>query len=111
MDIKAHKTDHFEAYFEVTFQGRLNDAHWFYWEHDISTITICHDTDEDIIKFCEEDLVDSVDVWIDGDRTQCNLKVEKCAFSEGKRVLVELPIWCEDEWQYPYDTEEEVEVG
>ena len=105
MDLSYQLTNSYEAYFDITLQGKLNDAHWFYCDHDYDSITIAHDTDEDIITTCET-LGDTIDVWVNGDRTECKLKVED------EVVLIEITCYPEDTAidNGPYDANSEVYV-
>lgn len=111
MELSYQLTNTYETYFDIKLQGKLNDAHWFYYEHDYDSITIAHDTDEDIITTCET-LGDTIDVWINGDRTECKLEVKDVAWSGTKVVLIEITCYPEDNAidNGPYDVNAEVHI-
>jgi len=101
----------YEVSWDIKFQGTLNDAHWFVWETNYDEIVLAHDTDEDIIKACKA-LGDSIFVWIDGDRTECPIRVNKESWSNTERVYVTLEVYPEEAaMNYgPYDVETNAEI-
>jgi len=111
MQLNFELRNYYESSWDIEFQGSLNHAHWFVWETTYDEVVLCHDTDKDIINACKM-LGDSIDVWIDGDRTECILSVSKSDWSEGESVFVTLPINPEEEALYngPYDNETNAEI-
>ena len=81
----------YDASWDIKFQGTLNDAHWYVWEANYDEIILVHDLDEDIINACKA-LGDSIFVWIDGERTECPLSVNKENWSNTERVYVTLEL-------------------
>lgn len=59
---------------DITFLGKLNHVHWYASDWSDETVELCHDTDSDIIKFCRT-LGDSLEVYINGNRNECPLRV------------------------------------
>lgn len=111
MQLTFNLTNHYDHSWNIEFQGKLNHAKWFVWENTYDSIVLCHDTDPDIITFCKV-LGDSLDVWIDGDRTECMLEVKECTWSDSQAVYVTLHINPEEEALYngPYDSETNAEI-
>jgi len=111
MEVQFNKTEHYEHNYTVEFKGFLNDAVWYFWDHTHDCITIAHDTDEAVIDFCEK-VGDEIEVWIDGDRTICTMEIEDHTWMEGKRVLVNLPVYAHEDAEYngPYDGETNVDI-
>lgn len=72
-------------------------------------ITIANDTDPELVTFCEI-MGETLDVWVNGDRVQCNLEVHN--YSGAKYVLIRIPIYSQEEAIYdgPQETEHHVEV-
>jgi len=105
MQVNFDIRNYYDTSYNIEFQGSLNHAHWYAWDWWNDGIVLCHDTDPDIIKIAEA-LGDTIDVWIDGDRTSCKLEVD-----DGS-VYVTLNIYPEDDALHkgPYDTETNAEV-
>ena len=111
MQLTFNLTNYYDHSWDIEFQGKLNYARWFVYDMSYDEIVLCHDTDPDIITFCKV-LGDSIDVWIDGDRTECPLKVNKCDYSESEAVYVTLELNPEEEATYagPYDCDTNAEI-
>ena len=111
MNVTFNLTNYYDHTWIIEFQGKLNHAKWFVWETTHDSIVLCHDTDPDIITFAKV-LGDSIDVWIDGDRTECPLEIAKWEWCESEAVLVTLELNPEEEAMYngPYDCETNAEV-
>jgi hypothetical protein len=109
MDLTFNLTNYYDHSWDIKFQGKLNDAHWYVYDITHDEIILCHDTDPDIITFCKV-LGDSIDVWIDGDRTECPLDVNK--HFEEDAVFVTLHLDAHEEALYngPYDSDTHAEV-
>ena len=110
MNIQSKVTNTYYHDFNLELPGRLNHVHWFAWEWDYECITIANDTDPELVTFCEI-IGDTLDVWVNGDRVQCNLEVHNYN-STKKYVLIRIPIYFHEEAIYdgPQETEHHVEV-
>ena len=112
MRLHYEQVEHYGASYEITFLGKLNDIHWYAYDWSHNSITLCHDTDNDIIAFCKT-LGDSLEVFIDGDRVECPLEVTaNKSFGDDEAVYVTLELTPEDDAMYAgaYDTIRDVEV-
>lgn len=104
--ISTDVRNYYSSEYDLEFKSNtLDDAHWFAWDWSYDEITLCHDTDPDVIKFAAT-LGDSLFVWIDGERTECPLEVNDGA------VYITLHINHEDDAIHndAYDTETQIEV-
>jgi hypothetical protein len=109
MQLNFELQNYYDHSWNIEFQGKLNHAHWYVYEITHDEIVLCHDTDPDVITFCKV-LGDSIDVWIDGDRTECMLDVKK--HFEEDAVYVTLYLNPEEEALYngPYDSVTNAEI-
>jgi len=110
MNIQSKVVNTYYHGFNLELPGRLNDVNWFAWQWDYDTITIANDTDPELVTFCEI-VGDTLDVWVDGSRTQCDLEVH--TYHSTKFVLIRIPIYAQEEAIYdgPQETEHHVEIN
>jgi len=111
MQLNFELQNYYDHSWDIKFQGSLDNATWFVWETNYEEIILCHDTDPDIINACKM-LGDSIDVWIDNDRTECMLEVRTTEWSGTEAVYVTLPLNPEEEAMYsgPYDSITNAEI-
>jgi len=106
LTISSDVRNFYSSSYDLEFKSNtLDDAHWYAYDWSYDEITLCHDTDPDVVKFAAT-LGDSLFVWIDGERTECPLEIKDEA------VYITLYVDYEDDAVHdgPYDTETQIEV-
>ena len=106
LTISSDVRNFYSSSYNLEFKSNtLDDAHWYAYDWSYDEITLCHDTDPDVVKFAAT-LGDSLFVWIDGERTECPLEIKDEA------VYITLYVDYEDNAVHdgPYDTETQIEV-
>jgi hypothetical protein len=111
MNLTYNLTQYYDVNYTIEFQGMLNTAHWYPWDIMRDYIEICHDTDETVINACKI-LGGTVNVWINGDRTECKVDIKKCSYSDSEVVHVRIPVDAvEDATMHgPYDEDMNTEI-
>ena len=103
LEINCDIRNYYSSNYTIEFKSvTLDDARWYAYDWSYNYITLCHDTDPDVVKFAST-LGDSLFVWIDGERTECPLEVSDDA------VYITLEVDYEDD-AGPNDTETNIEV-
>jgi len=106
LTVSSDVRNFYSSSYDLEFKSNtLDDAHWYAYDWSYDEITLCHDTDPDVVKFAAT-LGDSLFVWIDGERTECPLEIKDEA------VYITLYVDYEDDAVHdgPYDTETQIEV-
>jgi len=116
MQVNYHLKMYYHTACEVKLPGRLNDAVWFHYEVESNYLTLCHDTDEDIIKFVETLQGDAdaanIQVHVDGYLTEAEIRVEESSWTDSKSVYLVIPMSLRDDAMYneAYEVDYEVEL-
>ena len=106
LELNCDIRNYYSSHYTIEFKSvTLDDAHWYAYDWSYNQITLCHDTDPDVVKFAAT-IGESLFVWIDGERTECPLDVRDGA------VYIILYVDLEDDAVHdgPYDTETNIEV-